>query len=156
MKPDETTLPDAAFEPRLLKAANAVANLPRIPVPAGLAARTLARIDAALPLTPRRRAWILRPITNPFARCAAAAAILLLLAPLSDLEFARNMGAKIESDLVGQRVVDRMENIMDDVLPRGTASGYSQFELDAFNNVQSTNKRALKIQVRTAKPNHGA
>ena len=146
---------DLAVNPRLLEAGDAVARLPRIPAPPGLAARTLARINTAMLLTPRKRAWILRPITNPFARCAAAAAILLLLAPLSDLEFARNMGSKIESDLVGQRVVDHVEDIMDDVLPRSAASGYSQFELDAFNNVQSTNKSALRIQVRSIKTNPG-
>ena len=154
--PEVVTGMDAPFEARLLEAGKAVARLPRARAPEGLAARTLARVAAAMPLGVRKRLWILRPITNPFARCAAAAAILLLLVPLSDLDFARTVGSTIEADVVGRRIVDRMENIMDDVLPRGAPGGYSQTELDAFNNVQSTNKSALKIQVRTAKPNLGA
>ena len=156
-KTPDGVAPDVVpFEGRLLEAGQAVARLPRAQIPEGLAARTLARVAAAMPLSVRKRIWILRPITNPFARCAAAAAILLLLVPLSDLDFARAVGIKIEDNVVGRRVVDRMENIMDDVLPRGAPSGYLQSELDAFNNVQSTNKSALKIQVRVSKPNLGA
>lgn len=134
------------IDEKLLAVGHSVARLSRPAAPEGLAARTLARVASAT----RRRIWILRPITNPFARIAAAAAILMVVLPLSDLEFAQNVGTGIEQR-VGGRMVDRVEMLMDDVLPRGAPDGYSQTELDAFNNVSGTNKNAVR-QVKVSKP----
>lgn len=142
---------DLKFDAQMLEAGNAVARLSRPKVPQGLAARTLARIAAASAPV-RQRLWLFRPITNPSARCAAAAAILMALVPLSDIELAGHIGSRIEDRVVGRQVMDRVETIMDGVLPRGLPNGYSQADLDAVSNSHSTNRRALKIQVRSVKP----
>jgi len=131
------------FDADELIAGRAVASLPRPKAPADLASRTLARIAASAPV--KRTLWLLRPITNPFARCAAAAGIMLAVFPMTDLDMADKLGPRIEDRVVGSHVVDRVEIIVDDLLPTNSES-YSQGELDALLNVRPASKPQYKIR----------
>jgi hypothetical protein len=133
---------------KLLEAGQAVARLSRPRVPSDLASRTLARIAQSKPL--RKTMLVLRPITNPLARVAAAAGIMLALFPMTDMDVAESLGSHIESRVVGPKVVDRVENLVDGLLLRVNYQGYSQTELDAVINVRSVNNPANKAKI--AKP----
>jgi hypothetical protein len=101
-------------DPGLAHAREAVAGLSRPLPPAGLAARTMARISGALPV--KKVFWMLRPITHPIARIAAAALIIYTLAPLTDMEWGSHLGAQIEEHVLGSSVEDPVANFVDGVL----------------------------------------
>jgi len=113
-------------DPKLLRAGDAVARMSRPSAPSGLAARTLARISARFPV--KRVFWMMRPITHPVARIAAAALIIYTLAPLTDLDFASKLGAELEQHVFGKRVEDRVEAFVDGVL----IEHYSTSETDGY------------------------
>ena len=132
MNHDEPNLSD----PELVRAGEAVARLSRPSAPAGLAARTLARISQQY--KPMKRVfWMLRPITHPIARIAAAALIIYALAPMTDLDIASRLGVQIEKHVLGQALEDHVEALVDNVLIRHDISiGESQPYLDSFMGVQ--------------------
>ena len=124
MDMNEPNLPNLN-DPKLVKAGEAVAGLSRPQPPAGLAARALARISASMPA--KKVFWMLRPITNPVARIAAAALIIYTLAPLTDIEWGSKLGAQIEEHVTGSSVEDPVENFVDGVLTHytpGDSQGY--------------------------------
>jgi hypothetical protein len=125
---------DELTEPELLNAGRAVAGLSRPAPPAGLAARTLAYVVAQCAPV-RKRLWILRPITHPLARVLAAAGIMLTLFPMTTLDLAAPLGTRIEEHVVGRKVVDRVEGLVDRLLVRNGPASYSQADLDAVVGV---------------------
>jgi len=121
------------FEPddlALRRAGEAVARLAPVEPPPDLVARTLARVAAGC--KPVKRAfWLFRPIFNPLARLAAAAAIILLLAPMTDLNLATPLGRRIEERIIGRHVTDHLEGFIDGLLVRNGAPNYPEYELEA-------------------------
>ena len=96
-----------------------------------LASRTLNRIE--IECKPAKKViWLLRPITHPLARIAAAAVIIYTLAPLTDLKIAAPLGASIEEKILGARAAERIEEIVDVLLINYGDSSYPQSYLDAF------------------------
>lgn len=116
---DDTDLP-----PELRELGDKVARLPRPVVPAGLAARTMARLApelgeaARVPHAERRhpawRFWI-NPITHPAARLAAAAFLLAITASLGNVNTAERVGRFFEG-LMGTRATERVEVWVDRML----------------------------------------
>ncbi|MGD0091857.1 MAG: hypothetical protein ABSE73_18235 [Planctomycetota bacterium] len=118
-------------DPALRRAGEAVARLDKPEPPPDLVTRTLARIAASY--RPVKRAfWLFRPIFNPVARLAAAAAIVLLLVPMTDLNLATVLGARIEERIIGRPGTDHVEDFIDGLLVRNGARGYPQYELEAW------------------------
>lgn len=138
---------DELNDPKLREAGAAVARLDRPGAPAGLAARTVARVLAEL--KPVKKTWmVLRPITNPFARVSAAAAIMLVLFPMTSVDMAAPLGSGIEERIVGREVINRVEHFVDRVLTRTGPASYSQYDLDQTCGTQryegsGTGKRTL-------------
>lgn len=123
-----------------------ISALSRPTPPENLAAKTAAYVQANCP--PKKRATLMfRSITNPAARVAAAAVIVLILSPLTDLETAASLGARIEQRFISPQVMDKLEVFMDPVLPGG--ENYSQPYFDSFMGV---NRPAAPRKV-IAKPN---
>ena len=102
-------------DPTLEQAGEAVARLSRPLPPAGLAARTLARISGSCAPV-KRIFWMLRPITHPIARIAAAALIIYTLAPMTDMEIGSHLGSQLEEHVLGSTVEDPVEHFVDGVL----------------------------------------
>lgn len=114
------------------KLGSRISALSRPTPPDNLTAKTVAFVQANCP--PKKRStWLLRPITHPIARVAAAAVIVLILTPLTDLETAASLGARIEQRVIGPRMMDKLEVFMDPVLP--TSENYSQPYFDSFLGV---------------------
>ena len=131
---DEPNLND----PKLIRAGESVARLSRPSAPAGLATRTLARISAQCkPI--KKVFWMLRPITHPVARVAAAAMIIYALAPMTDLDVASQLGVQIERHVTGHVFENHVEALVDSVI---SSPGDSQPYLDSFMGVQRTNSNA--------------
>ncbi len=116
------------LSPELARLGEQVANLPGVTPPADLVARTLSRISSSYKPV-KRVFWMLRPITNPLARVAAAAMIIAGLAPMMDMNVAEPLGAKIEASIIGREAADHVEDFIDGMLRPGKT--YSQDELDA-------------------------
>ena len=118
-------------DPALRRAGEAVARLAQIEPAPDLVARTLARIAAGY--KPVKRAfWLVRPIFNPVARLAAAATIVLLMMPMTDLNMATVLGAPIEERIIGRHATDHVEGFIDGLLVRNGAGAYPQYELEAW------------------------
>ncbi len=132
---DEPNLND----PKLIRAGESVARLSRPQPPAGLAARTLARISASYQKPIKKVFWMLRPITHPVARVAAAAMIIYALAPMTDLDVASQLGVQIERHVTGHVFENHVEALVDSVI---SSPGDSQPYLDSFMGVQRTNSNA--------------
>jgi len=115
----------------LRRAGEAVARLASVEPPPDLVARTLAHVAAGY--KPVKRAfWLFRPIFNPLARFAAAAAIIILLVPMTDLNLATPLGRRIEERIIGSRATDRLEGFIDGLLVRNGAPDYPEYELEAL------------------------
>ncbi|MCX7803605.1 MAG: hypothetical protein N3A38_00305 [Planctomycetota bacterium] len=126
----------------MIRAREALARPDSLTVPAGLAERTAMRALQALraagtrpaeraeksaratagaagcPGEKRKRrilAALFRPIEHPAARAAAAAGILLLLAPLASVDIAEKIGAW-QCRIMGERLVARIEPIGEKIL----------------------------------------
>lgn len=128
MNPSDLESPS---EHRIAMAGAAVSRLSIPEPPKDLASRTLKRIAAEY-MPVKRVFWYLRPITNPLARLAAAAAIIFLMVPLTDLSIAAPLGARIEENILGTRTTEQIEGMMDALLVRYGTTSYSQAYLDAF------------------------
>jgi len=111
------------------KLGSRISALSRPAPSANLAAKTVAYVQANCP--PKKRSSVLfQSITNPAARVAAAAVIVLLLSPLTDLETAASLGSRIEQRLSPQ-VMNKLEAFMDPVLPT-SGENYSDPYFDSF------------------------
>jgi len=135
---------DELNDPKLKAAAEAVENLPRPEPRAGLTARTLQRISAGY--KPVKKVYfLLRPITHPLARIAAAAVIIYALAPMTDIDFGSKAGSFVEQHILGPSVSDRIDNFVNGMLSKHEwMSADSQPYLDAFMGVSrpaSTNTK---------------
>jgi hypothetical protein len=120
--------------PEMQRAGDAVARLSRPDAPADLTARTLARaIAGSKPV--KRVIWFLRPITHPVARVAAAAMIIAMMSPMTDLNTADALGQRIEQKIIGPQVADHIEGFVDSILVMRGAPGYEQSDLDALMGV---------------------
>ncbi|HYF47902.1 MAG TPA: hypothetical protein VEJ63_00735 [Planctomycetota bacterium] len=113
-----------------LRAANAVAALKHEEPPQGLAGRTLSRIAESQPV--KRVFFMLRPITHPIARVAAAALIILSIVPIADVETATALGQRIEERITGAKVTERVERIVDKLLAYQGTPSFSPHELEPF------------------------
>ena len=87
----------------------------------------------------KRVFWMLRPITHPLARIAAAALIIYMLFPMTDVDLGSKLGMQIEQNFIGHAVGDRVEALMDGMLTTHNDSPDSQAYLDSFMGVQSEN-----------------
>lgn len=122
-------------DPKLIQAGEAVARLPQENPPRDLVARALARIaEGYKPV--KRVFWMLRPITHPMARVAAAAVIILIMLPMTDLNLADPLGAGIENRILGRGTTDRVEHFVDTLLIRHGPATYSEPDPHAFMGVQ--------------------
>lgn len=119
----------------LRRAADAVGALPKAEPPADLASRTVARVVKECRQF-QRRVWLLRPITHPLARFAAAALIILTLTPMTSLNIAAPLGSKIEERIIGRQMTDRIEDFVDGLLVIHGPASYSQTDLDEFMGVK--------------------
>jgi len=127
-------------DPRLVKAGEAVAGLSRPQAPAGLAARALARISSAMPV--KKVFWMLRPITHPVARIAAAALIIYTLAPLTDIELGSKLGSQIEQHVTGSSLEDPVEHFVDGVLTHYTPGDTDPYQpLKSYGRVAPSRPR---------------
>lgn len=115
------------------KLGSRISSLSRHTPPENLAAKTVAYVQANCP-PKKRRVWLLQPITHPAARVAAAAVIVLILSPLTDLETAASLGSRIEQRVIGPKMMDKLEVFMDPVLP--TTENYSEPYFDSFLNLE--------------------
>jgi|ERR1043165_5328689 hypothetical protein len=131
--------------PTLRDAGQAVASLSRPPIPEGLAQRTLERVIEIKPI--RRKPLMLRPITHALARFAAVAILMVMTLPLTYLDVVDSLGRRIENNLVGPRVVDRVEQIVDGVL---TTDSFSQ--VDQYSNIHNATAKPVK-RAGKSKPN---
>ena len=129
---DEPNLND----PKLLRAGEAVARLSHPEAPQGLAARTMARISSSYKPV-KRVFWLLRPITHPLARIAAAALIIYMLFPMTDVDLGARLGMQIEQNFMGHVVGDRVEALVDGVLTNHNYTTDSQAYLDSFMGVNN-------------------
>jgi hypothetical protein len=126
---------DEPLAPPLARAGGAVADLPREDPPADLVKRTLARIaEQCQPV--KEVFWLLRPIFSPAARVAAAAAIILVMLPMADVDVAAPLGAKIERGIIGPAAAERIEHVLDSILVRNGPPQYSEYELNALMGIQ--------------------
>lgn len=121
-------------DPKLIRAGEAVARLPHPQPPEGLAARTLARISSSYKPV-KRVFWMLRPITHPLARVAAAALIIYTLFPMTDVDLGARLGMQIEQNIMGHTVGDRVEAFVDGVLTNHNYTADSQAYLDSFMGI---------------------
>ena len=142
------------LEPELLAAGRSVARLRRAKAPAGLLDRTLERL-AKFPAE-RPKMWILRPITHPMARFAAAAMLMAMVHSFTYPDVASAVGSRIEHNIVGSKMVDRVEQIVDEIVP-SNAEGYSQYELDMYTGTYNVNTTSANARRRPttakARPN---
>lgn len=114
------------------KLGSRISSLSRPTPPENLAAKTAAYVQANCP--PKKRVTLMfRSITNPAARVAAAAVIVLILSPLTDLETAASLGARIEQRFSPQ-TMEKLEAFMDPVLPI-SGENYSQPYFDSYLGV---------------------
>jgi hypothetical protein len=150
MLPHDEDTKDILSSPELAAAARAVSGLSVPNPPADLAARTHARVVSSC--APFKRVfWLLRPITHPVARLAAAAVIIFGLAPLADLDAADIWGRRIEERIIGRKMADRIEGMVDNMLVINGVRPYSQYDLDALMGVNTPvirkQSRALRREV---------
>jgi hypothetical protein len=118
-------------DPQFRHAAEAVSSLSAETPPAGLAQRTINRITAEC--RPFKKAfWMLRPITHPLARLAAAALFIITLTPLTNIHMAAPLGSRIEQRVIGSELADRIEVIVDGILVKQGTQPYRQEDLDEF------------------------
>ncbi|HEY3324579.1 MAG TPA: hypothetical protein VGP72_29270 [Planctomycetota bacterium] len=124
---------DDAFlqDPELARLGKAVSRLPREEPPPNLVARTLAHISANCQPV-KRVFWLLRPITHPLARFAAAALIIAALLPMTNINMADALGSRIEHKIIGREATDRIQSAVDRLLVRHCPASYSQQDLDEF------------------------
>jgi len=118
------------LDPELRRMGEAVAGLSRPKPPSDLASRTMSRVLNEC-RTVRRRWLMVRPITNPVARVLAAASIMLILFPMTTMDLAAPLGARIEERITGHEAVNRFEQIVDRLLVRSGPANYSQEDLEA-------------------------
>lgn len=148
---NEQKVTDGLDDPALRRAGEAVEQLPPVTPPPDLVARTLERIAAGY--RPVKRVfWLFRPIFNPVARFAAAAAIVVVLLPMTDLNLATPLGSRIEDGIIGRDATDDIEDFVDGLLVRNGPPRYTQYELDAWLGVP----RPAPVPVRhvpSGKPN---
>lgn len=138
-------------DPALARAAQAVAGLPRAEPPGDLAVRTMRRISAECQPV-KKVVWLLRPITNPIARLAAAAVIIFTLTPMTDLDMAEPLGSGIQNRIIGQRMAERFETFVDRLLVMNGTQPYPQAQLDAFMGVQRPAGLRKPAAARSAMP----
>ncbi|MEI6234595.1 MAG: hypothetical protein WCT04_16190 [Planctomycetota bacterium] len=139
----------------LRKTGRAVAALSRTKAPASLFERTL---EAAAQIKPiRQKLLMLRPITHPLARFAAAAMLMSMVATaqVTDLDTVESVGRKVEYSVVGSKNVDRFEQFMDTVLAKINTDGYTQSEIDAVTGEYNTNPRMIRIRPQKARSQNG-
>src|SRR5436305_6365704 len=105
------------LSPEMMRAAEAMSKLSPIDPPKDLVTRTLALISASYKPV-KRVFWLLRPITHPLARIAAAAVIIFSFALMIDMNLADPLGSRIESLIIGRQTADRFEGLLDRVLVR--------------------------------------
>ena len=130
-------------DPKLIKAGEAVARLSRSQPPQGLAARTLARISTSYKPV-KRVFWMLRPITHPLARIAAAAIIIYMLFPLTDVDLGSRLGMQIEQHIIGHSMSDRVEALLDGVLANYNFNADNN-AYPSFIGVQDGNAAYLRL-----------
>lgn len=131
---NEEQNPDGLDDPVLRRAGECVARLtPEEPLP-DLVARTVARVAAGYGPV-KRVFWLVRPIFNPVARLAAAAAIIVILLPMTDLNLATPLGLRIENRIIGSEATDDIEDFVDALLVRNGPPNYTQYELEAWVGV---------------------
>jgi hypothetical protein len=129
-------------------AAEAVAALPKADPPSGLAARTLARVVESQPV--KRVFWMLRPITSPIVRIAVAALIIMSIVPLADVDIATSLGKRIQEKIIGERVTERVERIVDGLLAyQGGPNFSSPADLEPFGPEE-------RLQLKRVKPRQGS
>ena len=137
--------------PEMQRAGEAVARLSRPEAPSNLTARTLARaIAESKPV--RRVVWFLRPITHPVARVAAAAMIIAMMSPMTDLNTADVLGQRIEQKIIGPQVADRIEGFVDSLLVMRGVPGYEQSDLDALMGVRRPDNIRRQPKARQVQP----
>ena len=136
-------------DPKLLSAGEAVARLSRPQPPEGLAARTLARISSSYKQPVRKVFWMLRPITHPLARIAAAALIIYMLFPMTDVDVGGQLGMQLEQHVIGHAMGDRVEALVDGVLTNHISTTDSKGYLDSFMGVNNAqNKKGARTHLR--------
>ncbi len=121
---------DDTLDPRLSAAGRAVQALPCEQPPRDLIARTLAHIANNYQKPVKRVFWMLRPITHPLARFAAAAVIIAALFPMTDLNIADPIGKQIEKRIFGHAATTHIERMLDRFLVRHYPANCSQEDLD--------------------------
>ncbi|HYG75885.1 MAG TPA: hypothetical protein VEK08_12855 [Planctomycetota bacterium] len=121
---------DEITDHELARVGESLARLSPEKPPHDLVARTLERISQEYKPV-KRVFFLLRPITHPLARLAAAATIILTLSPLTDITVADHLGSNIESRIIGRHATDRIELFVDKLLVRNGAPAYTQEDLDA-------------------------
>ena len=126
------------LDPEMAELAQKLSNMRPVEAPKDLVART---VDRVMKLRqPVKRVFILlRPITHPLARIAAAACIIFVLSPLTDIDQAAPLGSKIEERIIGAEVTDSVEVIVDDLLITTRPGTYQQSDLDAMMGVTHSN-----------------
>ena len=138
------------LDPRLQQAGEAVARLSKATPSSDLVARTMTNIHSKwVPV--KRVFWMLRPITHPLARVAAAALIIFTLSSMINMELADPIGSHIERRIVGRTLVGKVENLIDRVLVRNGPPAYLQTELDALMGIERryTSMSSRKSQSRS-------
>lgn len=125
---------DFELTDELRRAGDAIAGLPRDEAPPGLAARTVARVTSEC-RSIRWVFWLLRPITHPLARVAAAALIVLVLFPMTSVNLASPLGTRIEERIIGRKMADRIEGLVDTLLVQYGPRAYAEKDPDAFMGV---------------------
>ena len=125
------------LDPELAKVGEAAANVPYEGPPADLVSRTLARISSGV-IPVKRVFWMLRPITHPLARIAAAALIIFAFAPMLDINLADPLGSRIEARIIGSKTAAHIEGLLDRVLT-SQGNSYSQDDLDSVMGIRRPN-----------------
>ena len=143
------------LEPELQTTGRSVARLSRPKAPAGLLARTLEKAALIKPL--RRKILLLRPITHPLARIAAAAMLMsmAMTVPLADLDTVEKVGWRIEHNVVGTKAVDHLEPIMLGVLATISSDGVAQDEVDSMTRFYRIDPRKMKPKPMKARTQPG-
>jgi hypothetical protein len=131
-------------DPDLARMGAAIEGLSRATPPSDLVARTMARISERC--TPVKKVfWMLRPITHPVARIAAAAMIIFALTPMTDVNIADPIGAKIEKNIIGSQTAENVEHFLDRLLVRyNSAQDYTQCNPDVFMGANRTVNRLVR------------
>lgn len=137
---------DDFLTPELARIGASIEKLSHDDPPSDLVARTMAHISQRCKPV-KKIFWMLRPITHPLARVAAAAMIIFALTPMTDLNLADPLGAGIERNIIGSRTAENVENFLDRLLVRYTPD-YTQCNPDLFMGAQ----RSVNSVVRRTPP----